>query len=62
MDMIYKVSKIEMTPMGYRVTARDMDESKTKHRNVSSIITNPEMYSVGMTVRVVLEPATGEMV
>lgn len=52
-DMIYRVTKIEATPYGYMVTAKDMDDSKTKHRNHTAMVDDPKMFTVGSLVRFV---------
>ncbi len=52
-DMIYEVTKIEKTPHGYMVTAKDMDQTKTKHRNHTAIVDDPSMFPIGSFVRFV---------
>ncbi len=56
-DMIYEVTKVEKTKDGYLVTAKDTDQSKSKHRNHTALVADPSLFPLGTLVKFVPEVA-----
>lgn len=55
-EMIFEVTKMEKTKYGYLMTVKDTDETKTKHRNHTSLVDDPSRFPIGSMVRFNPEP------